>query len=303
MTLYVRKTCIVLVVTSFPATILAWPFGAGSCAAGVAAIGGSHLTRANITQGTLEEGGFQVSCNSNLLVSGEITIIDVGQDNTLVLEGGTFKGFLFRLGGSTSSVSTTDSLSVATSDTSGDVQISQDYCINVEKVGGITHTSNSEKARISTILNMAEPDEGMFLDVTVVVLNAGPEYSPFPSGVSEYYYSRYLITASGARNPNTVAPISPDSAAPITLLPHDSPAPIMSGPPVSIAPIMSVPPYTVAPIAPPSPTPMPALTVPTNSPAVTMAPSTVRPFTSSGMTTWNDDILMVIACVFGAWFL
>jgi len=148
MTLYVRKTCIVLVVTSFPATILAWPFGAGSCAAGVAAIGGSHLTRANITQGTLEEGGFQVSCNSNLLVSGEITIIDVGQDNTLVLEGGTFKGFLFRLGVSTSSVSTIDSLSVATSDTSGDVQISQDYCIKIFRVVVTVDKTNGSKLAI-----------------------------------------------------------------------------------------------------------------------------------------------------------
>jgi hypothetical protein len=291
----------------------AWPNGAGSCSSGEAPLlGSSHLTRATINTGTLEDAGFTVSIDGTTLVSGEgvTKYFDVSQDYPLKIGGGTFKGFLVRLGAPTgSSVSTVDALTIVSGD--ADVQVAS-VCTNLEGAGGVTHTSNSDKTGMTSTLNMLEQVEALTLDVTVVVENTGAESSSVPSGVSSYYYSRYLITAG--TDPSTVTTMAPatttagssgTTTAPVTsdLFVPASPAmtnPVNSHPVASVAPDSTFNPvgFPSAPTMTPSPsTSLSAPVIPGNTAPVASAPaprtSSAEPVdlsrgsTPSPISTWN----------------
>ena len=156
---------------------LAFPSGAGACPEGIAAVGDSHLN--NHTTGTLAKGGFTVSLGGTALVDGVTSTFSTNTDVALTISGGTFRGFLMRLG-ETGEVSTDNAFQVSGSD----IQISF-ACLDE---GGVTHTSSSDKTTVSATLNMDASAVAMPLDVTVVVKNSG--------GVSEFYHSQFKLTAA-----------------------------------------------------------------------------------------------------------
>ena len=207
---------------------VAYPSGAGSCAAGVAAVQGPHLTRGTITTGSLALGGFTVALGGSPLVDGVTSTFDINTDVSLTIAGTkTFKGFLLRLGGSNTISSLTGT---------GDVQVSN-IC-TVDGVGGVTHTSASEKTTVTATLRLATAAAGLPLDVLVVVQNSGV------TNISEYYHTSFLLTARDSL-PVPSTPVTP------------GPAVIVIPAPVSQTPTRPVPltrpiPLTSAPILPPA---------------------------------------------------
>jgi hypothetical protein len=262
--------------------------GAGSCSAGNNAVQGIHLS--NPTTGSLGVGGFTVSLAGATLVEGALSVFPINTDAELIISGGTFRGFLARLG------ETGVETDTAFSFTSADVQKAA-ACVDV---GGVTHTSNSDKTTISAILNMATDAASMPLDVTVVVQNSG--------GVSEYYYSQFLLAASDGAPafsptspvgspvvaPGSFSPVVPPTifptAIPPTAYPTGPTTPSVSG----AVPTAVIPSTTYAPFAPvgfptrgPSPSPsytppvymLPTMDVPIIFPtrAPSPAPSNIPP--------------------------
>jgi hypothetical protein len=189
----------------------AFPTGAGACTAGNTAVEGSHLI--NPTTGSLADGGFTISLGGTPLLDGAAGSFSINTDIELILSGGTFKGFLFRLG--ETGVDTNSAFTV----TGPLIQIAP-VCT---EVGGVTHTSNSDKTTISATLNMAAVAADMPLDVTVVVQNGG--------GGSEYYYSQFLLSSEGAvAAPVTFAPVPPPTGFPTAIPPTAFPTVALPAP-------------------------------------------------------------------------
>ncbi len=179
---------------------LAYPYGAGSCAAGNNAIGGSHLSRSIVT-GSLDQGGFFVSLGGAKLVAGSTSSFTINTDTPLTITGTlkTYRGFIARLGG-TGGVSTVTALSGGSS---SDIQVAFP-CTGGEGVGGVTHTNNNDKSAITATLNLGAAASGMPLDVTVVVRNN--------RGVSEYYFSSFTLNAVSKLAVPTKQPVMPTKA-------------------------------------------------------------------------------------------
>jgi hypothetical protein len=174
-------------------SVAAFPTGAGACSAGNTAVRDAHLV--NPTTGSLASAGFLVSLGGALLLEDSTSTFPTATNVELRVNASNklFLGFLIRLG-ETGGVSTESAFSVA----GNDIQIAP-VC---DEVGGVTHTSASAKSSISTTINLAASATAMPLDITIVVENSG--------GVSEYYYSQYLLTAQADIVAVTVAsPTSP----------------------------------------------------------------------------------------------
>jgi hypothetical protein len=176
--------------------------GAGSCAGNGAPVGGKHLNRLAITSGTLEAYNITISLGeSGDLETGVAFEFEYGKPHYLTLASKTvnspYLGFLVRLS-SPDGIDTTAGLAPLSSDT--ETQVATDTCINIEGVGGITHTNNDPKTVSQSILEMDEAAVELILDVTVVVANAG--------FFSDFYYSQYIL--------NAVAPAEPPGGTPST---------------------------------------------------------------------------------------
>ena len=178
-----------------------FPTAAGSCYAGTDAILLPRQSHANNTQvGTTSLADFDinVTLNGELLEPDSPTDFSTGVSHTLtiVANNAPFRGFLARIEGAvvdndeTMFLGTTSALAAA-ANSSNDVQVALSTCINVNRVGGVTHTSNDEKMSVSAILKMDEPAMNLLLDITVVIRNSNSQ------DVSEWYFSRFVLNAIG----------------------------------------------------------------------------------------------------------
>jgi hypothetical protein len=262
-------------------SVIAFPSGAGSCASGVDSVQGVHLTRTTVTTGSLEDGGFSVALSEATLVAGTTSSFTISTDNNLIITGTkTFRGFLMRLG--ETDTATVDAFTAAGSE----IQVSS-LCTGSEGVGGVTHTSASDKSSVTAILNLDASAAAMPLDVIIVVSNSDAE--------SEFYYTRFLLTAgfdetaipvTPAPNPSTLAPIA-NTPAPVTSDAPATPAPVAKTPapvPRTQAPV----PRTQAPV-PRTPAPVPRTPAPiprTTAPAsVVRTPAPIMPTAVPGQPT------------------
>lgn len=198
-----------LVLLAIP-PVYSYSFGAGGCNGGGPAVGGPHLS--SPSSGSLATGGFQVTLDSTPLTPGTATSFVTGQDHVLTLKVNTasfFKGVLFRLG-STNGVTTTSALAVQSGDSN--LRLASETCIS-EGVGGVTHTSNSQKVVATVTLRLNSVASALPLDITVVVQNSG--------GSSVYYYSGFTLNAvlaTGVTNPSpTPLPTMNTTPRPVTV--------------------------------------------------------------------------------------
>jgi len=189
-----------------PAYVKALPTGASSCNVGSAAVGGPHLSRAETTTGLVsQEEGYRLTIDDQILTpnstfpiafdpttdaaGGAQTITRTLVFSTVVPVASTFKGFSFIL-----SAGTAAELEV----TDDETQKVNSLCAG--NAMGITHTNPQEKSKVELTLNIqaTAATADIPLDVTIVVENSGT--------VSEYYYSRYLISiVDKARPPRSTA--------------------------------------------------------------------------------------------------
>ena len=200
-------------------TVDAYPSAAGSCPAGVAAVGSPHAGGGRPeTTGPLGQGGVTLSLNG-VLLEGKPAEFRVGEVNELVLEatGVPMKGFLIRVGppeGVENSVDLRDSIypfeedGVASEDLIA--KTAESTCVETELVGGLTHTSADEKTSVRANLLVESEIEGLSLDVTVVMSNIVT--------ASTYYYSNFVVNAVQAADPD-----APVIATPTTSFPTGAP--------------------------------------------------------------------------------
>jgi hypothetical protein len=173
--------------------------GTGSCAGNGAPVGGNHLTRVDKTSGSLE--AYDISITLGASDPFEVGVpfeFESGRPHFLTMSCSSlnpYLGFLLRLA-SPDGVDTTTALIPFPTDS--DTQVAEETCIDIEGVGGLTHTNNAPKSVSQSILQMDEAAEGLILDVTIVVANKG--------FYSEFYYSQYIL--------NAVAPITPPGGTP-----------------------------------------------------------------------------------------
>jgi hypothetical protein len=199
-------------------SVIGFSTGAGSCAEGADAVQSVHLIRGTVTTGSLADGGFSVSLAGAKLDENAPSSFAVGTDNKLTVTGSkTFRGFLIRLGDT--GVMTDSALSA----TGNDMQVSS-LCTLAEGVGGVTHTSNTDKRNVTATLNLDSPATRMPLDVTIVVENDGI------TDRSEFYHTRFLVTANVSLEAGSAdAPASPAASAPVDSPSAASPGPVVAG--------------------------------------------------------------------------
>lgn len=219
--------------------------GAGSCAGNGAPVAGKHLSRVQITSGSLEAYGIKLTLgDSGPLKTGVPFEFEYGRPHFLTLSCSSkpatkalYLGFLVRLA-SPDGIDTTSALLPFSNDKG--TQIATDTCINIEGVGGITHTNNYPKSMSQSILEMDEAAQGLILDVTVVVANSG--------FYSDFYYSQYTLNAVAPTDgtPSTAQAPTPSSAS--IFLPtaaQDASSPTTPVPPLSQVTVPTTPNFQV----------------------------------------------------------
>jgi len=192
----------VLVVVALLPLVTTRPTGAGGCSRNMnGSVGGSHLSAANQTTGKLEDNNLAVVISETTPEAGETLVegdpynVTVGVDYNVYLSSSDadgFRGFLFRLE-SQDGTDTTIALATAT----GEAQLAQDTCIDIENVGGITHTGNDFKTGSSAVLRMDKASPNMILSVTAVI--------SCRDGVSEWYFTEYTLNAVGGDGTSAAA--------------------------------------------------------------------------------------------------
>lgn len=166
---------------------MALPSGASNCVGGRAAVGVSHL-EGRVTKGSLEEGGLSLSIGDTTLQVGTIAKFPKGEtlEWTLVADDRPFRGFLIRAEDRSDDVSKKRGTTQALDSDDDLAKIAETVCVNAFNVGGITHTNNNQKRRISGTFRMDEAVEELQIDVTAVIKNRG--------SVSIYYYTGYVVS-------------------------------------------------------------------------------------------------------------
>lgn len=191
----------------------AFPTQAGSCAARGNALGGLHWYNMQAGGGPLSDYGLELRIDGTSLSPGGFKQISVGTRHSIelvsIIPSNTFRGFLMRL--ESPDVDTVEALSVPAN--VNNIQISKLMCVNIEGVGGLTHTGREDKNRVKGFLQVDEQAWDLYLEVTVVVQNS--------LGISEWYYSEYTFEAVSLPPPTT----SPPTKAPISPTPNPTVAP------------------------------------------------------------------------------
>ena len=272
-----RSAIPLLIGATLGIAVSAFPTGAGSCASGVDAVQSVHLTRTNVTKGSLEEGGFSVALGEATLVAGTTSSFTIGTDYNLKITGTkTFRGFLMRL--DETETTTIDALAGGGSD----IQVS-DLCTG-SGVGGVTHTSASDKSSVTATLKLDDAAAEMPLDVIVVVSNS--------EAGSEFYHTRFLLTAgseltqapvtSETTAPNSSTTLAPATPPPVseTTAPNTSTLAPTTQEPVgkTKSPVTSDAPATSPPLS-KTPAPVPPVSKKTPAPVSKKTPAPVTPDT------------------------
>ena len=179
-------------------SVHAFPNTISNCEAGLEAINGEpHVPAPTIITGSLANGGFSVKLGTTTLSPTTTSTFPVGINTTLTITGTkAFTGFFMRLG-EVGGVETDTALSGT-----GNVKRPKP-CISAG-VGGVCHTSSSEKTSVTAVLRLDAAAASMPLDVTIVV-SANDD-------VSEYYYTEYKISAVSASAPTLNPTASPTVA-------------------------------------------------------------------------------------------
>lgn len=204
--------------------VVAFPNRAGGCSGGGAAVSGNHVSSSKeITTGSIEDNGYQVAINGEVLSgTGSTFQITPGVDNEITVSSSAddpFRGFLIRVGWPEQV--DIEPLWTFTPETNAQTAV-----VCFIRAVGVCHTNNEDKNLASMILRLDEEIEGITLDVTVVKANNGED--------STYFYSGYEINSlqleltsdpvTEAPTPGeTVPPPSPDPTAPVA--PDDIPTP------------------------------------------------------------------------------
>jgi hypothetical protein len=199
--------------------------GPGSCNAGIP-LQGAHLLNEQLGGGPLSDNGFEVQLNGTALDSestNNVPISQDGQELQLVATAADtfFRGFLIRIEGE--NVDTRDYLDVPEGDEN--IQVVS-LCVLIEEVGGVAHTNNTEKTKITSLLRIVEPTTDLTMDVTMVVQNR--------DGQSEWYNSRYILNAVDVVEGQPASTIAPTASAAPSSVPTTSPMPSMSPGPTTI---------------------------------------------------------------------
>lgn len=190
----------------------AYPSAAGRCPAGEAAVSSSHVAEfagagKTVATGTLAEGGFSVRLN-DVPLGGKPPSFRVGEEQTISItsDSNPFRGFLIRIGPPQGIVvDLRDAIQIGNGT---DTQVATNTCVEVEQVGGLTHTSNTDKMEISGTLFVEQALSGIQLDVTVVEVNN--------VDASSYWYSSFAI--------NSVVPVDPESPVAAPKFPTSPPS-------------------------------------------------------------------------------
>jgi hypothetical protein len=172
--------------------------GAGSCGGDGAPVAGKHLDRVQVTSGTLEAYNISVTLGTGAALQKGVPFdFEYGVPRVLTLSSSSsspYRGFLIRLA-SPEGIDTTAALLPRDTDT--DTQVAA-ACIDIEEVGGLTHTNSAFKSVSMGILEMDGAAEGLILDVTVVIKNAG--------FYSDFYYAQYVLNAVAPTNAPNIFP-------------------------------------------------------------------------------------------------
>lgn len=75
------------------------------------------------------------------------------------------------------------------------MKVEETHCVDIENVGGVTHTNNNDKTKVTAILQMDEPALDMIMDITVVIANTGE--------TSEFYHTLLTLHAVNPADPKT----------------------------------------------------------------------------------------------------
>lgn len=250
--------------------VLGFPFGAGSCIGGEAAVGGSHLLPAETISATFAERGIQVSIGGNIVTPDQTFGLLAGDslEVEIVATQNQFRGALIRL----EPLADQDVMGGLTPGTNA---VLADIC--TDPVVGITHSDNELKESFSGTLMVDSLGEAV-LDITIVEINSAAS--------SIYMYGGYDIVF--IPQPSTTgAPVggsTPTTAPGITLAPVGGSTPT-SAPAITFAPVggstpTSAPAITFAPVGGSAPTSAPTITFApvaaaenqTISPTITFAP-------------------------------
>jgi hypothetical protein len=171
--------CLLCVVGLFSSGVDAFPYTAGGCDGGIAAVKESHVSDTAVT-GTLADGGFALIVNNQYrLDPATPTYFLVGETYSLSIQGGPFRGILIRVEGEDVDAITMTAISP--------FRLSE-VCA-MEGAIGISHTESSDKTGLIPIGDIGvSSGQELGVDVTVVVSNNGQKGS-------EYYYDRYTLTS------------------------------------------------------------------------------------------------------------
>lgn len=205
---------------AFAPKVAAYYYGAGACPGGEPAVGLPHYVNGGVSQsqinGTLDRGNLTVLLDSVPLIPGTPRNFTIGVNHLITLKrsNGSYKGLLIRLAGYG-----TQALSYQKDD--ANLQIAA-VCIThyPNPVSGVTHTNNDLKNETKAILRVDAVANKLPLDVTVVIRN---------NGVSEFYYSGFMLSAVNA---STAVPV-PTPVASTTSAPFPSTTK-PSGPPTAV---------------------------------------------------------------------
>ena len=169
-----RLATLLLVAFTFLASTLAYPYGAGSCAAGSAAFGGPHSGTA-----VSLAGNYQVKIGGVVVAPGATRSLKKNTSYTITvtgLSGKTFKGILIRLG-EVSTTAQSDNALTAVS------PLQKSTLCTTAGVGGVTHSNKTAKSTASTLMKVTAAATKMPLDISIIA-----------GSVTEKFYSRYFVT-------------------------------------------------------------------------------------------------------------
>ena len=125
------------------------------------------------------------------------TSFPINQAHTLELSSEIpFKGFLIRLGPQPGvSEFVTDFTEALQPSSSTDMKVEETHCVDIENVGGVTHTNSDDKTMVTAFLQMNEPAKDIIMDITVVITNTGD--------TSEFYHTLLTLHAIDPADPST----------------------------------------------------------------------------------------------------
>jgi hypothetical protein len=226
---------LIIVVVSVVSKVSANSSGTGSCAAGVASLGGPHAAGAI---GTLPEGATVVQIGSTILTAGTPSTFPANTDLTWTVTAAQvpYKGIFVR-------VQADASIAFTNVGTQADLQNVALCDALTDNVVGVTHRTSALKSTNSGVLNFSAQGSAI-MDIAVVFFsNATLSISAFSS---------FPITiGTGAPTPAAPTPVAAPVATPVA-------APVVAGTPTAPAPVAA--PTATAPVAtpptaePPAPT-------------------------------------------------